>query len=100
MQTLQLHLTRGTRSWLRKIPSGSIDSWNELARQFVSNFLHIYIQAAYVNRRTQSLHPKTQRFTSLLHPMLEHQIEPKISPTSGQSTLLLLGSAVQNSSRR
>jgi hypothetical protein len=42
MQSLQLHLTAAARSWLGKLHSGSIDSWHELEKQFVSNFRSTY----------------------------------------------------------
>jgi hypothetical protein len=38
MQSLQLHLTGAAQSWLSRLPEESIGSWNELAKQFTSNF--------------------------------------------------------------
>jgi hypothetical protein len=38
MQILQLHLSGVTRSWLRKLPKESIRSWDDLSKQFISNF--------------------------------------------------------------
>jgi hypothetical protein len=38
MQSLQLHLTGTTRSWLSKLPDDSIGSWGELEKQFIDNF--------------------------------------------------------------
>jgi hypothetical protein len=42
MQSLQLHLTSVTQSWLSKLPEDSIGSWNKLERQFTSNFRSTY----------------------------------------------------------
>jgi hypothetical protein len=38
MQSLQLHLTSVTRSWLGTLPDDSIGSWGELESQFTRNF--------------------------------------------------------------
>jgi hypothetical protein len=38
MQSLQLHLTGAARSWLSKLEKGTIRSWEELTKQFMSNF--------------------------------------------------------------
>jgi hypothetical protein len=38
MQRLQLHLTSAVWSWLGKLGGETIGSWDELARQFTSNF--------------------------------------------------------------
>jgi hypothetical protein len=38
MQSLQLHLTGATRSWLSKLEKETIGSWEELTKQFMSNF--------------------------------------------------------------
>jgi hypothetical protein len=38
MQSLQLHLTSATRSWLSKLPDDSIGSKVELENQFTDNF--------------------------------------------------------------
>jgi hypothetical protein len=42
MQSLQLHLTGAARSWLRKLEKGTIGSWEELTKQFMSNFKLTY----------------------------------------------------------
>jgi hypothetical protein len=38
MQSLQLHLTGTARSWLSKLEKETIGSWEELRKQFMSNF--------------------------------------------------------------
>jgi hypothetical protein len=42
MQSLQLHLTGAARSWLSKLGKETIGSWEELIKQFTSNFKSIY----------------------------------------------------------
>jgi hypothetical protein len=42
MQSLQLHLTSVTRSWLGTLPDDSIGSWGELESQFTRNFRSTY----------------------------------------------------------
>jgi hypothetical protein len=42
MQSLQLHLTGAARSWLSKLERGTIRSWEELTKQFMSNFKSTY----------------------------------------------------------
>jgi hypothetical protein len=44
MQSLQLHLTGAARSWLGKLERETIGSWEELKRQFTSNFNSTYKQ--------------------------------------------------------
>jgi hypothetical protein len=42
MQSLQLHLTGAARSWLSKLERETIESWEELTKQFTSNFKSTY----------------------------------------------------------
>jgi hypothetical protein len=42
MQSLQLHLTGAARSWLSKLEKETIGSWEELIKQFTSNFKSTY----------------------------------------------------------
>jgi hypothetical protein len=42
MQSLQLHLTSATQSWLNTLPNDSIKSWEELENQFARNFRSTY----------------------------------------------------------
>jgi hypothetical protein len=42
MQSLQLHLTGTSRSWLNTLPNESIGSWGELESQFARNFCSTY----------------------------------------------------------
>jgi hypothetical protein len=46
MQSLQLHLTGTTRSWLNTLPNDSIGSWGELENQFARNFCSTYKRPA------------------------------------------------------
>src|SRR3954463_12937339 len=38
MQSIQVHLNAAARSWMRKLPEGSIDSWESFERVFIQNF--------------------------------------------------------------
>ena len=38
MQSIQVHLSGAARSWLKKLPEGSIDSWETFKDLFVRNF--------------------------------------------------------------
>ena len=38
MQSIQVHLNGAARSWIKKLPAGSIDSWENLEDLFVKNF--------------------------------------------------------------
>jgi hypothetical protein len=42
MQSLQLHLTGTARSWLSKLEKETIGSWEDLTKQFTSNFRSTY----------------------------------------------------------
>jgi hypothetical protein len=48
MQILQLHLTGAARSWLSKLEQGTIGSWEELTKQFTSNFKSTYKRPASI----------------------------------------------------
>jgi hypothetical protein len=70
MQSLQLHLTCTTRSWLSKLERGTIGSWEELTKQFMSNFKSTYKQPASieevkacVQQRNETLRLYIQRWS-------------------------------------
>jgi hypothetical protein len=46
MQSLQLHLTGATWSWLNTLPNESIESWGELESQFIRDFHSTYKRLA------------------------------------------------------
>jgi hypothetical protein len=48
MQSLQLHLTSAARSWLSKLGEEIIGSWEELTKQFTSNFKLTYKRPASI----------------------------------------------------
>jgi hypothetical protein len=48
MQCLQLHLIGAARSWLSKLGKETIRSWEELTKQFMSNFKLTYKQPASI----------------------------------------------------
>jgi hypothetical protein len=51
MQSLQLHLTGATRSWLSTLPNDSIRSWGELESQFARNFCSTYKRPASLEEK-------------------------------------------------
>jgi hypothetical protein len=70
MQSLQLHLTGATRSWLSKLERGTIGSWKELTKQFTSNFKSTYKRPASieevkacVQQRNETLRSYIQRWS-------------------------------------
>jgi hypothetical protein len=48
MQSLQLHLTGAARSWLSKLGKETIGNWEELTKQFTSNFKSTYKRPASI----------------------------------------------------
>jgi hypothetical protein len=48
MQSLQLHLTGAARSWLSKLGEETIGSWEDLTKQFTSNFKSTYKRPASI----------------------------------------------------
>ncbi|KAK1684499.1 hypothetical protein QYE76_045347 [Lolium multiflorum] len=38
MQSIQVHLSGAARSWIKKLPLGSVDSWDSFEDVFVKNF--------------------------------------------------------------
>jgi hypothetical protein len=48
MQSLQLHLTGAARSWLSKLERQTIGRWEELTKQFTSNFKSTYKRPASI----------------------------------------------------
>jgi hypothetical protein len=70
MQSLQLHLTGASRSWLRKLEKETIRSWEDLTKQFTSNFRSTYKQPASteevkacVQQRGETLRAYIQRYS-------------------------------------
>jgi hypothetical protein len=70
MQSLQLHLTGAARSWLSKLEKGTIGNWEELTKQFTSNFKSTYKQPASieevkacVQQRNETLRSYIQRWS-------------------------------------
>jgi hypothetical protein len=48
MQSLRLHLTGTARSWLSKLERETIGSWEELTKQYTSNFKSTYKRPASI----------------------------------------------------
>jgi hypothetical protein len=70
MQSLQLHLTGATRSWLNTLPNDSIGSWGEQESQFARNFCSTYKRPASleeikscVQRKDETLRSYIQRWS-------------------------------------
>jgi hypothetical protein len=70
MQSLQLHLTGATRSWLSTLPNDSIGSWEELESQFARNFCSTYKRPAsleevksYTQSKGETLRSYKQRWS-------------------------------------
>jgi hypothetical protein len=70
MQSLQLHLTGAARSWLSKLERETIGSWDELTKQFTSNFKSTYKRPASIKevkaciqQRNETLRSYIQRWS-------------------------------------
>jgi hypothetical protein len=58
MQSLQLHLTGAARSWLSKLERETIGSWEELTKQFTSNFKSTYKRPASIEEVKACVHQR------------------------------------------
>jgi hypothetical protein len=66
MQSLQLHLTGAARSWLSKLEIGTIGSWEELTKQFTSNFMSTYNRPASIEEVKASLQQHNETLRSYI----------------------------------
>jgi hypothetical protein len=78
MQSLQLHLTGAARSWLIKLQKGKIGSWEELTKQYISNFKSTYKRPtlieeakAYVQQRNETLRSYIQSWSIIKNSTVE-----------------------------
>jgi hypothetical protein len=78
IQSLQLHLTGAARSWLSKLERGTIGSWEELTKQFTSNFKSTYKRPASieevkacVQQHNESLRSYIQRWSIIKNSAVE-----------------------------
>jgi hypothetical protein len=78
MQSLQLHLTGAARSWLSKLEKETIGSWEELTKQFTSNFKLTYKRPASieevkacVQQRGETLRAYIQRWSIIKNSAVE-----------------------------
>jgi hypothetical protein len=78
MQSLQLHLTGAARSWLSKLEKGTIGSWEELMKQFTSNFKLTYKRPAsieevkaYMQQHNETLRAYIQRWSIIKNSAVE-----------------------------
>jgi hypothetical protein len=86
MQSLQLHLTGAARSWLSKLERGTIRSWEELTKQFMSNFKSTYKRPASieevkacVQQRNETLRSYIQRWSIIKNSAIEVSDERAIN---------------------
>jgi hypothetical protein len=56
IQSLKLHLTGAARSWLSKLGKETIGSWEELTKQFTSNFRSTYKWPASIKEVKACVH--------------------------------------------
>jgi hypothetical protein len=70
MQSLQLHLTGVAQSWLSKLERETVGTWDELTKQFTSNFKSTYKQPASIEevkaciqQRNETLRSYIQRWS-------------------------------------
>jgi hypothetical protein len=66
MQSLQLHLTGATRSWLSTLPNDSIGSWGELESQFTRNFCSTYKRPASLEEVKSCIQRKDKTLRSYI----------------------------------
>jgi hypothetical protein len=78
MQSLQLHLTGTARSWLSKLGEETIGRWQELTKQFTSNFKSTYKRPtsieevkACVQQRGETLRAYSQRWSIIKNSAVE-----------------------------
>jgi hypothetical protein len=78
MQSLQLHLTGAARSWLSKLEKETINSWEDLTRQFTRNFKSTYKRPASteevkacVQQRGETLRAYIQRWSLIKNSAVE-----------------------------
>jgi hypothetical protein len=86
MQSLQLHLTGAARSWLSKLERGTIGSWEELTKQFTSNFKSTYKRPAsieevkaYVQQCNETLRSYIERWSIIKNSTVEVSDERAIN---------------------
>jgi hypothetical protein len=78
MQSLQLHLIGASRSWLSKLERETIGSWEDLTKQFRSNFKSTYKRPAsieevkdYVQQRNETLRSYIQMWSIIKNSAVE-----------------------------
>jgi hypothetical protein len=66
MQSLQLHLTGAAQSWLSKLERGTIGSWEELTRQYTSNFKSTYKRPALIEEVKACVQQRNETLRSII----------------------------------
>jgi hypothetical protein len=85
MQSLQLHLTGAARSWLSKLEKESIGNWEDLTKQFTSNFRSTYKRPASIEevkaciqQRDETLWAYIQQWSLIKNSVVEDSDERAI----------------------
>jgi hypothetical protein len=84
MQSLQLHLTGAARSWLSKLKRETIESSEELTKQFISKIKSTYKRPtsievkACVQQRNETLRSYIQRWSIIKNSAVEVSDEQAI----------------------
>jgi hypothetical protein len=66
MQSLQLHLTGASRLWLGKLEREIIGSWDELTKQFTSNFKSTYKRPASIEEVKDCIQQRNETLRSYI----------------------------------
>jgi hypothetical protein len=66
---LPICLSSSARTWLKGLPTGSVRSWSDLGRQFVSNFRATYEQPSTQGRQRRTRSQVTQIDRGFRSPM-------------------------------
>jgi hypothetical protein len=90
MQSLQLHLTGAARSLLSKLERETIGSWEELTKQFTSNFKSTYKRPASIEEVKARVQQRNETLRSYKGGASSRFPQSKFQ-MSEQSTLLHLG---------
>jgi hypothetical protein len=85
MQSLQLHLTGATRSWLSMLSDDSIGSWGELEDQFTRNFRSTYKRPASIEEVKSCMQKNGETLCSYIQRWsIIKKTQQKMSPMSEQ----------------
>jgi hypothetical protein len=66
MQSLQLHLIGVARSWLSKLERETVGTWDELTKQFTSNFKSTYKRPASIEEVKACIQQRNETLKSYI----------------------------------